>query len=52
MIFQFETNSYFYTYHPDVVVFEKIVLYGNKPVTLYKLVIGDEDEIFDVIRIR
>jgi hypothetical protein len=52
MIFEFQTYSYFYAYHPAVVVFADSVLYQNKSVTLYKLVIGDEDEIFDVRRIR
>lgn len=52
MVFEFHTYSYFYAYRPDVVVFEKTVQYQGKPLTLYKLVIGDEDEVFDVSRIR
>jgi hypothetical protein len=52
MIFEFRTYSYFYAYHPDVVVFAKTVEHGGKSVTLYALVIEDEDEVFDVIRIR
>jgi hypothetical protein len=52
MLFEFETYSYFYAYSPDVVVFAKTVEYQGKSVTLYKLLIGDEDELFDVRRIR
>jgi hypothetical protein len=52
MVFEFHSYSYFYAYHPDVVVFQKTVEYQGKTVTLYKLVIGDEDEVFDVSRIR
>jgi len=52
MIFEFQTYSYFYAYHPDVVVFAKSVQYGGKSIILYKLLIEDEDEFFDVIRIR
>ncbi len=52
MIFEFHTYSYFYSYHPDVVVFAKTDEYGGKSVTLYKLVLEDEDDVFDVTRIR
>ena len=52
MVFEFQTYSYFYAYHPDVVVFAKTVQYDGKSVTLYKLLIEDEDEVFDVRRIR
>ena len=52
MIFEFHTYSYFYAYRPDVVVFSKNVQYQGKAVTLYKLLIGSEDEVFDVTRIR
>ncbi len=52
MIFEFRTYSYFYEYDPDVVVFAKTVEYNRKTVTLYKLLIGDEDEVFDVVRVR
>lgn len=52
MIFEFHTYSYFYAYHPDVVVFAKSVQYGGKSVIVYKLLIEDEDEFFDVTRIR
>ena len=52
MIFEFQTYSYFYAYHPAVVVFADSVQYQGKSVTIYKLVIGDEDEVFDVRRIR
>jgi hypothetical protein len=52
MIFEFHSYSYFYAYHPDVVVFAKDTVFQNKSFTLYKLVIGDEDEVFDVTRIH
>lgn len=52
MIFEFHTYSYFYAYRPDVVIFAKRVEVGSKSVTLYKLLIEDEDEVFDVTRIR
>jgi hypothetical protein len=52
MIFEFHTYSYFYEYRPDVVVFAKDVSYQGKTVTLYKLIIADEDEVFDVTRVR
>jgi len=52
MIFEFETYSYFYAYHPDVVVFAKATQYQGKSITLYKLIIEDEDEVLDVRRIR
>jgi hypothetical protein len=52
MIFEFQTYSYFYAYRPAVVVFADTVQYQGKSMTLYKLLIGDEDEVFDVIRIR
>lgn len=52
MIFEFHTYSYFYDYSPDVVVFAKPVEVGGRSVTLYKLLIADEDDIFDVTRIR
>ena len=52
MIFEFQTYSYFYDYRPAVVVFAQTVQYQGKSLTLYKLVIADENEVFDVIRIR
>ena len=52
MIFEFHTYSYFYEYRPDVIVFAKTVQYQGRSVTLYKLMIADEDEVFDVTRIR
>jgi hypothetical protein len=52
MIFEFNTYSYFYAYRPDVVVFAKTVQYQGKSVTLHKLLIGDEDEVFDATRVR
>jgi hypothetical protein len=52
MIFDFHTYSYFYAYRPDVVIFSKTVLYQGKSVTLYKLIIEDEDDVFDVTRVR
>ena len=52
MVYEFETYDYFYAYRPDVVVFAKTVQYQGKTVTLYKLVIGDEGEVFDVHRVR
>jgi hypothetical protein len=52
MVFEFHTYSYFYAYRPDVVVFSKTVEYQGKSITLYKLVIEDEDDVFDVSRIR
>jgi hypothetical protein len=52
MIFDFQTYSYFYDYRPAVVVFAKTVQYQGKSLTLYKLLVGDEDEVFDVIRVR
>jgi hypothetical protein len=52
MIFEFHSYSYFYAYRPDVAVLEKSVDYQGKTVSLYKLVIGDENEVFDVSRVR
>jgi hypothetical protein len=52
MVFEFQTYSYFYDFRPAVVVFGKTVQYQGKSLTLYKLLIGDEDEVFDVIRVR
>jgi hypothetical protein len=53
MIFEFETYDYFYAYHPDVIVFaKKITLPNGNTVTSYKLVIEDEDEVLDVMRLR
>jgi hypothetical protein len=53
MIFEFQSYDYFYEYHPDVIVFAKTMTPpSGKSFTSYKLVIGDEDEAFDVIRIR
>jgi hypothetical protein len=53
MIFEFKTYDYFYSYHPDVIVFAKtIALPNDKNFTSYKLVIEDEDEVFDVIRVK
>ena len=52
MIFEFHTYSYFYSYHPDVVIFSKTVQYQGKSLTLYKVIIEDEDEVFDVTRLR
>jgi len=52
MIFEFHTYSYFYAYSPDVVIFSKTVQYQGKSVTLYKLLIDDEDDVFDVTRVR
>lgn len=53
MIFEFQTYNYFYVYHPDVIVFTKnITSPSGKSSTDYKLIIEDEDEVFDVIRIR
>jgi hypothetical protein len=53
MIFEFQSYDYFYEYSPDVIVFAKtLTLPSGKPFTSYKLVIADEDEVFDVIRIR
>jgi hypothetical protein len=42
MVFEFQTYSYFYSYHPDVVVFAKTVEYQGRSVTLYKMLIGGE----------
>ena len=52
MIFEFHTYDYFYAYRPEVVVLTKTVHLDTKTVTLYKLIIGDEDEVFDVSRVR
>ena len=52
MIFEFQTYSYFYEYRPAVVVFARTMQYQGKTMTLYKLLIGGEDEVFDVIRVR
>jgi len=53
MVFEFQTYDYFYAYRPDVVVFAKTVtLPTGKSFTAYKLIIEDEGEVFDVIRIR
>jgi hypothetical protein len=52
MIFEFQTYSYFYAYRPDVVIFSKAAQYQGKSVTLYKLIIEDEDDVFDVTRVR
>ena len=52
MVFEFETYDYFYAYRPDVVVLAKTFEYQGKAVTLYKLVIEDEDEVFEVRRVR
>ena len=52
MVFEFETYDYFYAYHPQVAVLSKTVQFQGKPLTVYKLIIGDEDEVFDVHRIR
>lgn len=52
MVFEFQTYSYFYEYHPAVLVFGKTVQYQGKSLTLYKLLIADEDELFDVNRVR
>lgn len=52
MIFEFHTYSYFYAYRPDVVIFSKTVQYQSKSITLYKLIIEDEDDVFDVTRVK
>lgn len=53
MIFEFHEYDYFYEYNPDVIVFAKnITLPDGRTFTDYKLVISDDDEVFDVTRIR
>jgi hypothetical protein len=53
MVFEFQTYDYFYAYHPDVIVLGKTyTLNSGKSFTDYKLIIEDEDEVFDVVRIR
>lgn len=52
MIFEFQTYSYFYEYRPVVAILSKETQYGDKSVTLYKLLIADEDEVFDVTRVK
>ena len=53
MIFEFHEYDYFYEYRPDVIIFAKTVtLSSGRTFTDYKLVISDEDEVFDVTRIR
>jgi hypothetical protein len=53
MIFEFQSYDYFYEYRPDVIVFAKsTVLLSGKAFTSYKLVIADEDEVFDVMRVK
>jgi hypothetical protein len=53
MVFEFQTYDYFYAYRPDVIVFSKSVsLASGKPFADYKLIIEDEAEVFDVVRVR
>jgi hypothetical protein len=52
MVFEFHTYSYFYYYRPSVVLFAKTMEYQGTRVTLYKVLIEDEDEVFDVTRLR
>lgn len=52
IVFEFHDYSYFYAYRPEVVIFSKDVAYQGKSITLYKVIIEDEDEIFDVTRVR
>jgi len=53
MVFEFQTYDYFYAYRPNVIVFAKtFTLSSGKSFTDYKLIIEDEDEVFDVICIR
>jgi hypothetical protein len=52
MIIEFHSYSYFYAYRPDVVMFSKPVQFQGKSVTLYKVLIEDEDEVLDVTRVR
>lgn len=52
MVFEFQTYSYFYAYRPEVVVFASSLQHDGKSVTFYKLLIGEEDEVFDVRRVR
>lgn len=53
MIFEFQTYDYFYEVRPEVAVFAKsITLPSGKNFNDYKVLIEDEDEVFDVIRIR
>ncbi len=53
MIFQFHKDDYFYEHRPDVIVFAKAVTLpsGHSSVD-YKLVISNQDEVFDVARIK
>jgi len=53
MIFEFQSYDYFYEYQPEVIVFAKaLTLPTGKAIIDYKLVISDEDEVLDFIRIR
>lgn len=52
MIFEWNTYDYFYAYQPEVAVFGKSVMVNGNSVTLYKLVVEDEDETLDVTRIK
>lgn len=53
MIFEFHEYDYFYESRPDVIVFAKaLTLPTGTTITDYKLVISDEDEVFDVTRVR
>ncbi len=53
MIFEFQSDDYFDEYAPDVIVFAKsTTLPTGRRFVEYALVISDEDEVFDVTRIR
>ena len=52
MIFEFHTYSYFYAYRPDVVIFSKPGPVPEQVDHSYKLIIEDEDDVFDVTRVK
>jgi hypothetical protein len=53
MIFEFHEDDSFDESRPDVIVFAKAVtLPSGQSFMDYKLVISDEDEVFDVTRIK
>jgi len=60
-IFEFRTYHYHYAYHPDAIVFAKLITadelrkmgikpISESPLTTYKLII--DDDVYDVRRVR
>ena len=53
MLFEFHQYDYFYENRSDVIVFAKVLtLPTGQKFTDYRLIISDEDEVFDVTRVR